>query len=332
MKRALITGISGQDGSYLAEFLLNKGYKVYGFILPSDPLLNLIKFKNEISFIEGNLSNQESINQAIQISMPDEIYHLASLSFPGNSWDNPVLVGDVNALGTTRLLDSLRRLKSNAKFYHASTSEMFGFTKEIKTEKAPFHPRNPYSISKCFSHWIAVNYRESYEMFICCGISFNHESPRRTNNFVTKKIVENVVKIKRGEIDYFSLGNLDAERDWGYAKEYIEVMWLMLQEQKPDDYIISTGEIHSVREFLITAFRFAGIDAVSNGKSGIAEEYIRRDTGKAVVKVSSKYYRPIDLPVLKGSNSKVKRKLGWQPKTKFEELIKIMMEYELGCN
>ncbi len=328
MKKALITGIAGQDGSYLSELLLEKGYNVYGLVLESEPLSFIKPIKDKITLIEGNLLDQESLDNAIRIADPDEVYHLAALSFVGVSWDRPVLTGDVNALGTTRLLESLRRIKPNAKFYHASTSEMFGLTEEIKTEEALFHPRNPYAISKCFSHWIAVNYRESYSMFICCGIMFNHESPRRGNDFVTKKIARNVAMIKIGQLDHFYLGNLDTKRDWGYAKEYVYVMWLMLQQNKPDDYIISTGEIHSVREFLKEAFRVAGIEVISNGKQGIEEEYIRKDNGKVVIKISPQFFRPVELTVLRGSNNKAREKLVWKPQVKFKELVKIMVEHE----
>lgn len=328
MKKALITGIAGQDGSYLSELLLEKGYDVYGLVLKSEALTYIKPYIKNFTLIDGNLLDQESLDNAVRQSNPDEVYHLAALSFVGTSWEQPVLTGDVNSLGTTRLLESIRRIKPEAKFYHASTSEMFGLTEEIKTENALFHPRNPYAISKCFSHWISVNYRESYNMFICCGIMFNHESPRRGYNFVTKKIAENVVKIKEGKIDYFTLGNLDSKRDWGYAKEYIQAMWLMLQQNEPDDYIISTGEVHSVREFIEEAFKVMGIEVISNGKYGIEEEYVRKDNGKTVVKISPELFRPVELIVLRGSNNKAKEKLNWQPKVKFKELVKIITEYE----
>ena len=328
MKKALITGIAGQDGSYLSELLLEKGYDVYGLVLKSEALTYIKPYIKNLTLIDGNLLDQESLDNAVRQSNPDEVYHLAALSFVGTSWEQPVLTGDVNSLGTTRLLESIRRIKPEAKFYHASTSEMFGLTEEIKTENALFHPRNPYAISKCFSHWISVNYRESYNMFICCGIMFNHESPRRGYNFVTKKIAENVVKIKEGKIDYFTLGNLDSKRDWGYAKEYIQAMWLMLQQNEPDDYIISTGEVHSVREFIEEAFKVMGIEVISNGKYGIEEEYVRKDNGKTVVKISPELFRPVELIVLRGSNNKAKEKLNWQPKVKFKELVKIITEYE----
>lgn len=330
MKKVLITGISGQDGSYLSELLLKKGYTVYGLILNSDTLTFINPIKDRLTLIEADLRDQKSLESAILIADPDEIYHLAALSFVAVSWDQPVLTGDVNALGTTRLLESMRKIKPEAKFYHASTSEMFGLTDEITTEEALFHPRNPYAISKCFSHWIAVNYRESYNMFICCGIMFNHESPRRGNDFVTKKIAQNVAMLKRGKLDHFYLGNLDAKRDWGYAKEYVEVMWRMLQQNRPDDYIISTGEIHSVRDFIEEAFKVAGIDIVSNGEQGIKEEYLRTDNGKPVVKISPEFFRPVELTVLRGSNNKAREKLAWEPRVKFKDLVKIMIEHELN--
>jgi len=328
MKKALITGITGQDGSYLSELLLEKGYDVYGLVLKSEPMTYIAPHIHKLSLLDGDLLDQKSLDYAVSQSNPDEIYHLAAQSFVGTSWDQPVLTGNINSLGTTRLLESLRRIKPDAKFYHASTSEMFGLTEEIKTEEAFFHPRNPYAISKCFSHWIAINYRESYKMFICCGIMFNHESPRRGNNFVTKKIAENAVKIKEGEIDYFTLGNLDSKRDWGYAKEYVQAMGLMLQQNKPDDYIISTGEVHSVREFVEEAFKVMGIEVISNGKHGVEEKYVRKDNGKTVVKISPALFRPVELMALRGSNKKIKKNLNWQPNVKFKELVKIMTEYE----
>jgi GDPmannose 4,6-dehydratase len=254
---------------------------------------------------------------------------LAALSFVGTSWRQPVLTADVNALGTTRLLEAVRKIKPDAKFYNASTSEMFGTTYEIKTEDSTFHPKSPYAISKCFSHWISVNYRESYGMFICCGILFNHESPRRGDEFVTKKIAKGVAQIREGKLDCLHLGNLDVKRDWGYAKEYVEVMWLMLQQENPEDYIISTGDVHSVRDFLEEAFKIAGIDAESNGKSGLDEEYIWKSREKTVVKITPEFFRPVELVALRGSNNKSKEKLGWQPKTRFKELVRIMVEAEM---
>jgi GDPmannose 4,6-dehydratase len=330
MKKALITGIAGQDGSYLAEFLLDKGYDVSGLIAESTSTDLIEPIKDKFTLIIGNLLNERSIGNAINQSMPDEVYHLASRSFVGESWKQPVLTGDVNALGTTRLLESIRKIKPDTKVYHASTSEMFGLTSEIKTENSPFHPKSPYAISKCFSHWISVNYRESHNMFICCGILFNHESPRRGKSFVTKKIARSVAEIQKGNLDCLYLGNIDSKRDWGYAKEYVEAMWLMLQRNKPDDYIISTGELHSVRDFLVEAFHFVGIEVESNGKTGAEEEYIRKDNGKVVVKISDEFFRPVELEVLQGSNSKAKKKLNWEPKVKFKDLVRIMVEYELS--
>ena len=328
MKKALITGITGQDGSYLSEMLVKKGYEVYGLILKGEPLKFIEPIKDKLILIEGDLIDQESLDKAVEQSLPNEVYHLAALSFVGVSWKQPVLTGNVNALGTTRLLESIRRIKPDTKIYHASTSEMFGLTEEIKTEETAFHPRSPYAISKCFSHWIAVNYRESFNMPICCGIMFNHESPRRGENFVTKKIAKSVVKIKERNLDCLYLGNLNTKRDWGYAKEYVEAMWLMLQQDEPDDYIISTGEIHSVREFLEEAFKVVGIEIETNGEQGTKEEYIRKDNGKRIVKISPEFFRPVELTVLKGSNDKAKKKLNWEPKVKFKELIRIMVEYE----
>jgi GDPmannose 4,6-dehydratase len=329
VKRALITGIAGQDGSYLAEFLLQKGYKVFGLVLRDESFRWIAPFKDRLTLMEGDLRDQESLDCAVRQAMPDEVYHLGGLPFVAISWKQPVLTADVNALGTTRLLESLRGIKPDARIYHASTSEMFGLTEEIKTEEGLFHPRNPYSISKCYSHWIAANYRESYGMYICSGIMFNHESPRRGENFVTKKIARGVVEIKQGLQDCLYLGNLDAGRDWGYAKEYVEAMWLMLQQVSPEDYIISTGEVHTVREFLEEALRLAGLAAVSSGKKGVEEVYIRKDNGQIVVKISPEFFRPVDLAVLRGSNSKARAKLRWEPKVKFRELVKVMVDYEM---
>ena len=330
MKKALITGIAGQDGSYLAEFLLDKEYNVFGFISESTSTDLIEPIKDDLALIVGDLVNERSIDNAIKQSMPDEVYHLASRSFVAESWKQPVLTGDVNALGTTRLLESIRKIKPDTKIYHASTSEMFGVTSEIKTENSPFHPKSPYAISKCFSHWISVNYRESHNMFICCGILFNHESPRRGKSFVTKKTAKSVAEIQKGILDCLYLGNIDSKRDWGYAKEYVEVMWLMLQQNKPEDYIISTGELHSVRDFLVEAFHIIGIEVESNGKTGAEEEYIRKDNGKVVVKISDEFFRPVELEVLQGSNSKAKKKLNWEPKVKFKDLVRIMVEHEVS--
>jgi GDPmannose 4,6-dehydratase len=244
------------------------------------------------------------------------------------SWKQPILTGDVNALGTTRLLEAVKTTKPETRVYHASTSEMFGLTSEIKTEDSPFHPRSPYAISKCFSHWISVNYRESYKMFISCGILFNHESPRRGQDFVTKKISRSVVEIKAGKLDCLYLGNLDSRRDWGYAKDYVEAIWLMLQQAEPDDYIVSTGETHSVREFLEEAFHVVDVEIESNGENGPGEQYIRKDNGTTVVRISEDFYRPVELITLQGSNSKAKEKLGWEPKVKFKDLVRIMVENE----
>jgi len=328
MKIALITGISGQDGSYLAELLLQKGYKVYGLVLKEDSMTFIEHIIDGLTLIEGDLLDQESLDNAVRQSMPDEVYHLAALSFVGISWVQPVLTGDVNALGTTRLLESIRKIKPDARFYHASTSEMFGLTAEIKTEESPFHPRSPYAISKCFSHWIYINYRASYGMFLCCGILFNHESPRRCDNFVTRKIVRSAVEIEAEGLDCVYLGNLDVKRDWGYAKEYVEAMWLMLQQNKPDEYIISTGEIHSVREFMEEAFSIVGLELQSNGKQGLEEEYVRKDNGKTVIRISPEFFRPVELVVLRGSNDKARETFHWEPEVKFKELVRMMVDHE----
>ena len=329
-KKALITGITGQDGSYLAELLLDKGYTVFGMVLDMNSLPNITHIKDKLTLIQGDLRDQESLDNLIKLSFPDEVYHLASLSFVGTSWKNPVLVADINALGTARLLESIRKIKPDAKFFHASTSEMFGLTTNIKTEESSFHPKNPYAISKCYSHWISVNYRESYNLFISCGILFNHESPRRGDEFITKKIANSVALIKKGEMNFITLGNLDTTRDWGYAKDYVEAMWLMLQQNKPDDFIICTSEKHTVRQFLESAFGAAGIEIESNNKKGVEEEYIRKDNGKVVVKISQEFFRPVELESLSSDNSKIRTVLKWKPKLKFKDLVRIMVEYELN--
>jgi len=328
MKRALITGITGQDGSYMAELLLEKGYSVYGLVRENTSTEFIDPIKDELTLITGDMRDQDSLNKATKLSMPDEVYHFASESFVPVSWKQPILTGDVNALGTTRLLEAVKTIKPDTRVYHASTSEMFGLASEIKTEESLFHPRSPYAISKCFSHWISVNYRESYNMFVCCGILFNHESPRRGQNFVTKKISKSVVEIKAGVLDCLYLGNIDSRRDWGYAEDYVEAIWLMLQQAEPDDYIVSTGKTHSVREFLEEAFNVVDVEIESNGKNGPGEQYIRKDNGRTVVRISEDLYRPVELITLQGSNSKAKEKLGWEPKVKFEDLVRIMVEYE----
>lgn len=314
--RALITGITGQDGSYLAEFLLEKGYEVYGLTRrTSTPNYGRIeKIVNDIKLVSGDLLDQHSLTQAVKEVQPEEVYNLAAQSFVKTSWEQPMFTGESTALGVTRMLEAIRMAQPQAKFYQASSSEMFGKVVETpQTETTPFYPRSPYGVAKVYGHWITVNYRESYDLFAVSGILFNHESPRRGLEFVTRKITNSVAKIKYGKLDKLHLGNPDSERDWGYAKDYVEAMWLMLQEDKPDDYVISSGETHSVREFVEKAFAAAEIS----------------DWESLVVWNDPRYTRPAEVDQLIGDASKAKKVLGWQPKTSFDELVKIMVQADL---
>ena len=316
MTKALITGVTGQDGSYLAEFLLEKGYKVYGLTRrTSTPNHNRIaNIIDQIKLVSGDLLDQHSLTQAVKEIKPDEVYNLAAQSFVKASWEQPMFTGESTALGVTRMLEAVRLAHPEAKFYQASSSEMFGKVKEVpQTENPPFYPRSPYGVAKVYGHWITVNYRESYDMFAPSGILFNHESPRRGLEFVTRKITNSIAKIKYGKLDKLHLGNPDSERDWGYAKDYVEAMWLMLQHSEPDDFVISTGETHSVREFVKLAFEAAEI---SNWED-------------KVVWNDPRYTRPAEVDQLIGSYDKAKKILGWEPKTSFSELVRIMVEADL---
>ncbi|GBC76654.1 GDP-mannose 4,6-dehydratase [bacterium HR08] len=315
MKRALITGITGQDGSYLAEFLLEKGYTVYGIVRRTSTtnLERIAHLEGEIELIYADLLDENSLIHALKVAEPDEVYNLASQSFVPASWSQPVLTGEFTALGVTRLLDAIRVVNPRIRFYQASSSEMFGEAREVpQNEQTPFHPRSPYGVAKVYGHWITVNYRESYGMFACSGILFNHESPRRGLEFVTRKVTHAVARIKHGLQRELRLGNLEARRDWGYAKDYVEAMWLMLQQDEPDDYVIATGETHSVRELCELAFGYVGLDY--------------RD----YVVVDPSLFRPADVTLLVGDASKARRRLGWEPKVRFEELIKMMVEADLA--
>jgi GDPmannose 4,6-dehydratase len=340
MKKALITGITGQDGSYLAEFLLNKGYKVHGIKRRSssfntarvdhiykDPHQRNVHFYMHY----GDLTDATNLIRIIQEVQPDEIYNLAAQSHVAVSFETPEYTANSDALGTLRLLEAIRilRMQNKVKFYQASTSELFGKVQEVpQKETTPFYPRSPYSVAKLYSYWITINYREAYSMFTCNGILFNHESPRRGETFVTRKITMAVAKIKKGLQDKLYLGNLDAKRDWGYAKEYVEPMWLMLQQDKPDDYVIATGEAHSVREFVELAFSKIGIHIVWKGK-GVKEKGIDEATGKVLVEVDPRYFRPTEVELLVGDATKAREKLGWKPKTTFKELVNLMVEADL---
>jgi GDPmannose 4,6-dehydratase len=321
MKKALITGITGQDGSYLAEFLLEKGYEVHGIIRRAstfntsrlDHLYNDPHNQGVKLFLHyGDLADSSNLNRLIEKLHPDEIYHLGAQSHVRVSFDTPEYTGDVTALGTLRLLDAIRDTGLQAKFYQASSSEMYGKVVEVpQRETTPFYPRSPYAVAKVYAYWMTVNYRESYDMFACNGILFNHESPRRGETFVTRKITRAVARIKAGLQDALYLGNLDAKRDWGYAKEYVEAMWMMLQQDTPDDYVIATGQTHSVREFLVEAFAHVGLDW---------ERY---------VKIDPKYFRPAEVDLLIGDASKAHERFGWKPHTTFKELVHLMVDADV---
>lgn len=311
MKAALITGITGQDGSYLAELLLEKGYKVFGLVRRSSAQTfeRINHLLDKIEIVSGDLLDRGSIESALRAADPDEVYNLAAQSFVPDSFTQPVLTGNINALGATTLLDAIRVINPGIRFYQASSSEMFGKVQEVpQNEKTPFYPRSPYGISKVYAHWITVNYRESHKMFACSGICFNHESPRRGLEFVTRKITYNVAKIKMGLQKELRLGNLEAKRDWGYAGDYVRAMWLMLQQDQPDDYVISSGKAHSVREVCEIAFSILGLDY------------------KDHVIVDPKFFRPADVNFLLGDPTKARTKLGWECKVSFEELIKMMVD------
>lgn len=320
-KKALITGITGQDGSYLAEFLLEKGYEVYGIVRRSstfttDRIDHIYQDphekKNRLHLVYGDLADAASVTKILAEIKPDEAYNLGAQSHVRVSFDVPEYTGDVVALGTLRLLEAIRFLGLKTKFYQASSSEMFGMVQEIpQKETTPFYPRSPYGAAKVYGHWITKNYRESYGMFACSGILFNHESPRRGETFVTRKITQAVAHIKAGLQDKLYLGNLDAKRDWGYAKEYVEGMWLMLQQDEPDDYVLATGETHTIKEFLEEAFSHAGLN------------------WKDYVEIDPRYFRPAEVDLLIGDATKAKKKLGWEPKVTFKELAQIMVDADI---
>ena len=338
-KKALITGITGQDGSYLAEFLIEKDYKVYGIVRRSSIInrqriedLYYKKYNYDTSNIEifyGDLADSSSINSILKKCNPDELYNLAAQSHVGVSFKIPEYTCDITGLGVVRLLDGLKDLDINTKFYQASSSEMYGdISEEFKNENTQFSPRSPYACAKTFAYYITKVYREAYNIFACNGILFNHESPRRGENFVTRKITLSLARIKCGLQEKLFLGNLDAKRDWGYAKDYVETMWLMLQHNKPDDYVIATGETHTVREFIEKAANLLDFDIEWQGE-GINEKGIDTNTGKIIIEVSSKFYRPLDVIHLLGDSSKARRVLKWSPKVTFEKLVEIMVNADL---
>jgi GDPmannose 4,6-dehydratase len=333
-KKALITGITGQDGSYLAEFLLKKGYEVHGIIRRASTF-NIYQDPHESSrrlFLHyGDISDSSNISRLIEEIKPTEIYNLAAQSHVRVSFDLPEYTGDVTGLGTVRILDAIKNSKLKTKFYQASSSEMFGKVKEEDlpiNENTIFNPRSPYGCAKVYSYFITKNYRESYNIFAVNGILFNHESPRRGETFVTRKITRGLARIVSGKDEKLFLGNLDAKRDWGYAPDYVEAMYLMLQEKQPNDYIVATGEAHTVREFVEKASSYVGIDLIWKGK-GLKEKGINKKTGKVIVEIDPKYFRPSEVDVLLGDYRKIKKMLGWEPKIKFNELTEIMMEADL---
>ncbi len=313
-KKALITGITGQDGSYLAEYLLDLGYEVFGMVRRSstENLERIEHIKNDIEFVQADLLDQASLDKALEISRPEEIYNLAAQSFVPTSWSQPVLTGEFTGLGVTRILESLHQVCPEAKFYQASSSEMFGKVREVpQTEMTPFHPRSPYAVAKTYGHHITVNNRESFGLFAVSGILFNHESPRRGREFVTRKITDGVARIKLGLADKISLGTLDAQRDWGFAGDYVRAMHLMLQQDEPDDFVVATGATHSVRNFLEVAFGHVGLNY---------EDYVVQDP---------QFMRPAEVDQLIGDNSKAKRVLGWEPTVSFEQLVTMMVDSDI---
>jgi len=340
VKKALITGITGQDGSYLTEFLLDKGYEVHGIIRRSssfntgriDHLYHDHRESGVPMFLHyGDLSDSTNIIRLIQKIQPDEIYNLAAQSHVHASFEIPGFTANTDAMGVLRILEAVKLLgmEKRVKIYNAATSELYGRVQEIpQTEKTPFYPRSPYGVAKLYAFWIIKNYREAYNMFACNGILFNHESPRRGGTFVTKKITTALVKIKLGLQKTLYLGNLDAKRDWGYAKDYVEAMWLMLQQEKADDFVIATGETHSVREFIEESCKILGIDIEWRGL-GIDEVGINKENGEKIIKIDSFYFRPTEVEFLQGDATKAKEKLKWEPRTKFKELVKLMIEEDL---
>ena len=313
-RRALITGVTGQDGSYLAELLLEKGYEVHGMVrrASTETFQRLQHIRDQITLHTGDLLDQRSLGDVMRECQPHEIYNLAAMSFVAASWNQPVLTADFTGVGVTRMLEAMREVAPDARLYQASSSEMFGKVLEVpQSERTPFYPRSPYGVAKVYGHFITVNYRESYDLYACSGILFNHESERRGLEFVTRKVTHTAAAIKLGLVDELPLGNLDAQRDWGYAKDYVEAMWLMLQQDEPEDYVIATGEAHSVRELVDIAFGHLDLDP---------EQYVRID---------ERFMRPAEVDHLIGDYSKAKEKLGWEPRTSFEELVKLMVDSDL---
>ena len=331
MKRALITGVNGQDGSYLAELLLEKGYKVYGLMRRKSSVDygNVEHIKDKIEFIYADMADVVSLTNAMRISQADEVYNLAAQSFVGTSWEQPVATAEIDGIGALNMLEAIRMIKPNAKFYQASTSEMYGLVQAIpQNEDTPFYPRSPYGVAKLYGHWITKNYRESYDMYACSGILFNHESERRGKEFVTRKITDAVARIKFGVQEVLELGNLDAKRDWGHAKDYVRAMWLMLQQDEADDYVIATNETRTVREFVERTFMYVGIEIIWEG-SEVNEIGKDKATGKIVVKINPDFFRPAEVDILIGNPIKAETKLGWKREIPFVELVERMIKNDL---
>ena len=338
MKKALITGVTGQDGSYLAELLLDKDYEVHGIIrrastfntqridhIYQDPHEENVRLKLHY----GDMTDSSNLSRLVEKINPDEIYNLAAQSHVGTSFEIPEYTTDVDAMGTLRLLDAIKEAEVECKFYQASTSELYGKVQEVpQTEETPFYPRSPYAAAKLYAYWIVKNYREAYDLFAVNGILFNHESPRRGKRFVTRKITRAVARITKGRQDKIYLGNMNAKRDWGYAKDYVKMMWMMLQHDNPEDYVIATGETHTVREFVEAAFSHVDVDIEWQGE-GVEEKGVDKDTGRVLIEVDPKYFRPTEVDLLIGDPSKAKKELGWEPEVKFKELVQLMVQSDL---
>ncbi|MFC1710679.1 GDP-mannose 4,6-dehydratase [Nanoarchaeota archaeon] len=329
MKKALITGITGQDGAYLAEFLVSKGYEVYGMHRRTsmDVFERIGDIKDKVHLVDGDMTDMASLIRILNEVKPDEVYNLASQSFIPASWSQSISTSDITAIGVLKILEAIRLINPKIKFYQASSSEMFGNVKEMpQTENTPFNPNSPYAVSKVYAYWMTKHYRETYNLHASNGILFNHESPKRGKQFVTRKVSHSVAKIKLGHQEYFELGNLNAKRDWGYAGDYVEAMWLMVQKEEPGDYLIASGENHTVREFVEAAFAAVGMSITWEGE-GVNE--VGKCDGKIVVKVNPKFYRRAEVDVLLGDATKSREILGWRPKTSFKELVKMMVDSDL---
>ncbi len=331
MKKALITGVTGQDGSYLAELLLDKGYEVYGIMRRKSVVDygNVEHMKDRIHFIYADMTDLVSLVNAMRISEADEVYNLAAQSFVATSWEQPLATAQIDALGVTNMLEAIRMVKPSCRFYQASTSEMFGLVQETpQRETTPFYPRSPYGVAKVYGHWITKNYRESYGLYACSGILFNHESERRGKEFVTRKITDSVARIKLGIQDHIELGNMDSKRDWGHSKDYVYAMWLMLQQDHADDYVIATNETRTVREFVEIAFSKVGIELEWSGK-GVDEVGKNRADGKTLVKVNKEFFRPAEVEILLGDPAKAEKELGWKREICFNELVERMVNHDM---